>query len=65
MSVEAIVNPILNSPYLPTAQHFELGPDGPTGAILDGRRPSESFIPIPPSAKGKEAATLDFDATGG
>jgi type III restriction enzyme len=65
MGVEAIQNPILNPPYEPPAHHFELGPDGPTGEINDGRRPSESFIPIPASQKGKDAqAALDFDATG-
>jgi type III restriction enzyme len=65
MGVEAIQNPILNSPYEPPAHHFELGPDGPTGEINDGRRPSESFIPIPASQKGKDGqAALDFDATG-
>jgi len=57
-------NPILNSPYEPPAQHFELGPDGPTEAILDGRRLSESFIPIPLSKKKVEQQALDFDATG-
>ena len=45
-------NPILNAPYDPPEQHFELGPDGPTGEIRAGRRPSESFIPVPPSKKG-------------
>jgi len=59
-------NPILNSPYDPPEQHFELGPNGPTGKVLLGRRPSESFIPIPPSRKGKSDGqqALDFDVTG-
>lgn len=61
-------NPILNSPYEPPASHFELGDQGPTGKVLEGRRPSESFIPVPVSAKGKrardQAVTLDFDVTG-
>jgi type III restriction enzyme len=57
-------NPILNSPYDAPEQHFELGPDGPTGEIRSGRRPSESFIPVPPSKKGKQQQALDFDATG-
>jgi len=38
---ESLENPILNSPYDPPERHFELGPDGPTGTILAGRRPSE------------------------
>ena len=59
-------NPILNSPYDPPEAHFELGEKGPTGKVLAGRRPSESFIPVPAPTKGasKEQEALDFDATG-
>ncbi len=59
-------NPIINSPYNPPESHFEIGPKGPTGVLLSGRRPSESFIPVPVSKKGRQAAqlTLDFDITG-
>lgn len=67
MSDGALDNPILNSPYDPPDRYFVLGPKGPTGEIKAGRRPSESFIPIPPAKKGKAAAeqeTLDFDITG-
>jgi len=35
--------------------------------VLPGRRPSESFIPIPVSKKGKaevEQTSMDFDITG-
>ena len=49
----AIDNPILNSPYEPPERHFEIGPNGPTGEIKDGRRPSESFIPVAVTKKGK------------
>jgi type III restriction enzyme len=64
VSSENIENPIINSPYDPPEQHFQLGSDGPTGTVLEGRRPSESFIPVPGSKKGKEQQALDFDATG-
>jgi type III restriction enzyme len=64
VDAENIENPIINAPYDPPAQHFQLGSDGPTGTVLDGRRPSESFIPVPASKKGKEQQALDFDATG-
>jgi type III restriction enzyme len=62
-------NPILNSPFEPPQAHFEIGPNGPTGVLRTGRRPSESWIPIPPQRKGKgkgglEQHLLDFDATG-
>src|SRR5713101_6554024 len=63
---ESIENPILNGPYDPPGQYFELGRSGPTGEILPGRRLSESFIPVPVSRKGKQGAQekFDFDATG-
>ncbi|UQU67545.1 DEAD/DEAH box helicase family protein [Couchioplanes caeruleus] len=60
-------NPIINSPYEPPQQHFEIGPHGPTGALKPGRRPSESFIPLPPSRKTRQKhvqEALDFDITG-
>lgn len=60
-------NPILSSPYEPPDRHFEIGPQGPTGTVLPGRRPSESFIPIPPSRKKKRGTSqeaFDFDVTG-
>ncbi len=59
-------NPIINSPYDPPEAPFEIGPNGPTGQILPGSRPSESYIPVPVSKKGRQAVqpTLDFDITG-
>ncbi len=65
-------NPILNSPYEPPGEHFVLGPNGPTGEVRVGRRPSESFIPVPVGRRRRgsvEAAKpdqtpLDFDVTG-
>lgn len=61
---EQIENPILNSPYDEPDRHFEMGPTGP-GAIQVGRRPSESFIPIAVTKKGKGVqGELDLDTTG-
>src|SRR4051794_6463388 len=63
----SIDNPILNPPYDPPERYFEIGRSGPTGEIKDGRRPSESFIPIPSPKKGKKAGeqqALDYDVTG-
>lgn len=57
----AIDNPILNGPYEAPSRHFVLGPSGPTGEILDGRRPSESFIPVPAPRKGKNKGQQAFD----
>lgn len=65
MTTNDLSNPIINSPYDPPAAYFEIGSKGPTGKMLDGRRPSESFIPVPASRKGRDdQQTLDFDATG-
>jgi type III restriction enzyme len=63
---EAIVNPILNGPFDEPATHFKIGPRGPTGELIPGRRPSESFIPIAQSRKtrGAEQEAFDFDLTG-
>lgn len=66
----AIENPILGSPYELPDRHYVIGPQGPTGDIRDGRRPSESFIPIAVTTKGKRGRdgstqeAFDFDATG-
>ncbi len=60
-------NPIINSPYEAPSAHFEIGPQGPTGQLLTGRRRSESFVPVPPPRKGRKGVQqqlLDFDATG-
>jgi hypothetical protein len=56
MAGAALDNPILNGPYDAPSQHFELSASGPTGTILEGRRPSESFIPVPSPRKGKHKA---------
>jgi type III restriction enzyme len=37
-------NPIINSPHDPPESHLEIGPAGPTGVLLPGRRPSEPLI---------------------
>ncbi|MCU4187224.1 DEAD/DEAH box helicase family protein [Acidiferrimicrobium sp. IK] len=73
--VAGLANPILNSPYDPPGEHFVLGPSGPTGAVKPGRRPSESFIPVPVGRRRRgnapvlrddsgEQTGLDFDVTG-
>lgn len=66
MATADISNPIINSPYRVPEAYFEIGPHGPTGKLLPGRRPSESFIPLPVGRKGRGAAqqTFDFDLTG-
>lgn len=67
--VDALTNPILNRPYDAPTRYFEIGPKGPTGTVKEGRRPSQSFIPIAVSRKGRRLAeggvqeTLDVSLT--
>jgi type III restriction enzyme len=50
-----IDNPILNSPFSEPARHFKFDEDGITNEILNGRRPSSHFVPIPRAKKkGKQ-----------
>jgi type III restriction enzyme len=65
MTAGGIENPILNGPYDAPAQHFELGSHGPTGTIIDGRRPSESFIPVPAPRKAKNQGQQQLDLVAG
>lgn len=53
VSVEPLANPIMNAPYAIPTRHFEIGPTGPTGTIIESPRPSESFIPVAPVRKGR------------
>ncbi|MGJ9422393.1 BPTD_3080 family restriction endonuclease [Aeromicrobium sp. CF3.5] len=55
-----LANPILNGPYDIPSQHFEMGPKGPTGQTLAGRRPSESFVPVAGSIKGGDGSVQDM-----
>ena len=63
-------DPVLNGPYDPPERHFEIGPSGPTGVIKPGRRPSESWVPVPAVRKGRTGGVhavqdrLDFDLAG-
>lgn len=65
--MDALANPVINSPYEEPARHFVLDTQGrPTGEIAETRRLSEFFVPIPKPKKGgrgKPAApTLDLDS---
>jgi type III restriction enzyme len=62
----ALVNPILCGPFDPPTQHFEIGPHGPTGLVKEGRRRSESYVPIPEAIKRSVdgQGQFDLDLTG-
>lgn len=52
-----IENPVLNSPYEEPRRHFRFEEDGITDEIVDERRPSSYFVPVPaPKKKGKQLA---------
>ena len=64
--IDTLSNPILNGPYDPPAKHFVMGPNGPTGEVEIGRRPSESFIPIAASKKARDGSVqeaFEFEGT--
>ena len=51
----AIENPILNSPFEEPTRHFDFDEDGITDRVVDSRRISSYFVPIPkPKKKGKQ-----------
>ena len=59
MSTVVIENPILNTPFEEPGRHFKFTDEGITNEIVEGRRPSSYFVPIPrPKKKGKQ---LYFD----
>jgi type III restriction enzyme len=51
MPPTTIENPILNSPYRVPTRHFRFDDDGITSEIVEGRRLSTYFVPIPPPKK--------------
>ena len=62
MARDDIADPVINSPFDPPERHFTIGPNGPTGEIKEGRRPSESFIPVP-QQKGRGSRTSSSRST--
>lgn len=55
-----IDNPILNSPFFEPTRHFDFTDEGISDQVLDGRRSSSYFVPIP-SSKKKGGKQLAFD----
>lgn len=48
-----MISPILNSPYKEPSRHFKSDEKGVTDEILEVRRPSSFYIPVP-RAKTKQ-----------
>ena len=59
MKQVVIENPIINSPFDEPTCHFRFSDEGITNEIVEGRRSSSHFVPIPRAKKkGKQ---LQFD----
>jgi len=55
MADAVIDNPILNSPFGEPSRHWRFGDTGITNDVVEGRRPSSYFMPIPASkVRGKQ-----------
>lgn len=63
MPQAVIENPILNSPYAEPKRHFKFGDDGITDEVLDERRISSYFMPIPAAKKKDKQLALDTEWT--
>jgi type III restriction enzyme len=60
MTQVVIENPVLNSPFLEPRRHFKFTEDGITDEIVEERRISQYFVPIP-RPKKKSAKQLSFE----
>jgi len=58
-----IENPVLNSAYIEPLRHFRFSEDGITNEIVESRRISSYFIPIPPPKKRGPQLALPADWT--
>jgi type III restriction enzyme len=61
--VVVIENPILNSPYEEPKKHFRFTDEGITDEIVEERRKSSYFIPIPASKKRGKQQVIDTEWT--
>ena len=58
----AIENPVINSPFVEPTRHFRVVDGQVSGEILDGRRPSEFFVPVAKPKKASAQLALQFGA---
>jgi type III restriction enzyme len=63
MADVVIENPILNSPFEEPKRHFKFAEDGITDEIVEERRISSYFVPIPPPKKRGRQLTFDTEWT--
>ncbi|MGE3795498.1 MAG: BPTD_3080 family restriction endonuclease [Dehalococcoidia bacterium] len=60
MADAIIDNPILNTPFAEPTRHFRFGDEGITGEIVQGRRASSYFLPIPAARKKGQLQMTDW-----
>lgn len=53
-------SPILNSPYLEPDRHFKADERGLTDEIVESRRPSSFYIPVPKAKTKKSQLELNI-----
>ena len=61
MTDRVIDNPVINAPYEAPQRHYRFDSEGITNEVVEGRRPSEFFVPVPQTKKA--GAQLQFDNT--
>ncbi|MGE3795554.1 MAG: BPTD_3080 family restriction endonuclease [Dehalococcoidia bacterium] len=60
MADAVIENPILNTPFAEPTRHFRFGDEGITDEVVEGRRASSYFLPIPTSKKKGQLQIQDW-----
>ncbi len=63
MTQVVIENPILNSPYEEPQRHFRFSDDGITDEIVESRRVSSYFMPVPAAKKRGKQLAFDTEWT--
>src|SRR3989344_2408374 len=58
--MKSMKSPILNSPYTEPSRHFKADERGLTEEILEQRRPSSFYIPVPKAKTKKQKLRINF-----
>jgi type III restriction enzyme len=61
MADTIIENPILNSPFREPDRHWRFADEGITNEIVESRRQSAYFVPIPPPNEGRCRFSWEVD----
>jgi type III restriction enzyme len=58
-----IDNPILDGPYAPPTRHWLFDDGGIANKVVDGRRPSGYFVPVPQTRRQTAQLAIETDWT--